>query len=267
MISSATVGQAASFSFHDMLAPGGVDIGNGVIASAQLVFTGSGAGASGNGDQGAWGGGPLNSGFDVTRDAGSNSDAIGIRALTASVSDGLANDFADSIGFSVSFSSPTFVEHFYGADIDGQGPGTTGEWMMSFGFDGASFVEPTVLLDVASRLTADDQAISTSLNTDLGLTGGQVIDTSIFVARQTTAGGASPNTGRNQALFVYDAQVTDLYFLYGAQGSHSGNDIAGAGVSGLFVADPVVAPVPLPAASLLLLAAIGGLGAVARRRA
>lgn len=221
MSASAAQAQSSSFfSIGQMLQPGGVDLGLGIKAEASLVTTGTGIPGNFMGQTGgnSYGGVFNGIGFDANRPIGMVTDATRVHITEiASIDQGFAKDFADSIGFHIEFTRngapvPIPVEYFYAIDID-----TNTEWKTSFAFDGTTFISPS--LDIASptQLSNNTETVAAATwESDLGLPG---IASSMPIAIHATGtgnGGADPDNPQNQAIFDYAGQsITDVVFLFG----------------------------------------------------
>jgi len=273
LVCAAGSAQANTISFADIIDAGtaGLAIKNGVTATAELVETGRGANSGSSGNNYSF----SDDGFDEdNRTAGENGAHTNLLARSRNVDENLGAGFENSIGIRVDFSSALSMDWFYGLDLDGPGPNSSGEWMYSFGLNGSTIVTPTTEISDPSDMVVETLGLSASVGTDLGVVTPSVLE----IARQTVAGETDPDDFANQVLFDYQgAELTSLFFLYGVQGDAPRNDVAGAGVTGFsfdqttaMPVDPMdpmqPAPVPLPAPAFMLIAAMGGLGVMKRRQ-
>jgi len=193
--------------------------------------------------------------FDPTVDPNNTFTTKIASAQARDLDEGLNNDFADYIGFTVSFSNPIELFAFGFLDLDGSTQFGQ-EWAASFALNGTTLVTPTV--------TAGDTSISVSSET-VDFSDITNSPTTLDIALQNASpGNLDPDNAKSQVMFDYGGQfVTELHFLFGLQedkgnASHSSN----SGVTGFTVVDPEI--VPEPSSTALL--GLSGLAFMLRRK-
>jgi len=254
---------AATVEFHwgDALAPGGVLLPGGAVATGEILTFGTGAGVEGRTGavQENLGGNFDGEVFDALRP---NVSALGtlIQATRAAdIDTDVGSDpYTNAIGLHVSFSQAQYIDFFYALDIDGGS--RNGEWFTSFAYNGGDLVEPTITLADTS---------------DLGIVSG-VSSTRVFpgtlniVENQTATVGLLPGAPETQAQFFVGQEITEITFVWGVHGDlpETSTSFQNSGVSSLVIeSDPiVVAPVPLPASLGFMVAGLGALGAFRLRK-
>lgn len=270
---AATSASGASVSFGAGTAPGGVQLtidGQSVTMTTTAFALGTGVIGPNHLETGA--GTSLGGTFDgtyfdaATFSGGDAADATRLNIGDASsVLNGEATDFANAIGFRVQFSQAVKLDHFYMVDIDGSN-GSVGEWGTSFALNDSQLITPTLSTAATSNvLLLQDEAISSSWSTDLGITAPTQLD----IARITTGtyansgnGGADPDEPEHQILLNYGGQSANVLYLVMGGVSPGGTGGQNSGVSAFQFDDTElgVTPVPLPATAWALLAGLGGLG-------
>ncbi|MFV0338789.1 MAG: PEP-CTERM sorting domain-containing protein [Chthoniobacterales bacterium] len=182
-----------------------------------------------------------------------------------SVDNGLSGNHADFIGFHVHFSQPTFVSDFFGLSIDGQNNKQT-EWMASFAYNGTTLQsQPTITLGSSTKLITSTENISSSwqnaVNSVISGLPGNLPSTWNFGIKKNGASSYPPDSPNAQAKFSYGVAVTDVFVLWGIQGSTTGSGGASAGVTGLNI---TLTHAPEPSSALLFF--VGGGWMLWRRR-
>ncbi|MEL6570453.1 MAG: Ig-like domain-containing protein [Pseudomonadota bacterium] len=237
---------AQTFSIGDMLAPGGVNVGGGVVATATEIGTGTGVPGVNHGDTGltnpnlgrTWQG----NGFDPNRSPGTMQQATRVNGNDFSTFDeGIAKDYADAIGFHIEFTRngapfAAPVEYFYALDVD-----AGVEWKTAFAFNGNTFVQPSFDLATPSNLATTSETVdSTTWATSLGLDIGQNIPTTYPITSPTTTNGSDPDDSPHQIIYDFGVLATDVVFLFGLQDDRSAttNGSANSGISGITLAIP-----------------------------
>ena len=263
-MASAFIGSAASaatveFHWGEALAPGGVTLPGGTVATGEILTFGSAVGAEGRTGavQENLGGVFDGTVFDRFHP---NVSALGTllqgSPAAALDTDAGSDPYTNAIGLRVSFSQAQFIDFFYALDIDGGGGNA--EWFTAYALNGAALVEPT---------------ISLAPTTDLGIVSGMSAagifpGTLNIVENQTGTGGRLPGAGETQALFQIGQEITEITFFWGVHGdlSETSTALQNSGVSSLVIEAAPVAPVPLPASLGFLMVGAGALAWVGRRK-
>lgn len=273
MAAATTPVSAASVSFGAGTAPGGVTLsisGQSVTMTTTQISLGTGQFGSNHLQTGA--GTSLGGVFDgayfdqANHAGGAAADATRLNVSNAqSVLNGEATDFANAVGFRVTFSKAVKLDHFYFVDIDGSNA-YVGEWVTSFALHGSQLITPELTTASPTNvLLLEDEAIAASWGTDLGITPPSTLD----VARTTRGtyansgnGGALPGEPDHQALADYDGQsATTLYvFMGGASAAGTGGQNSGVSAFQFDDSELGITPVPLPATAWLMIAGLSGLG-------
>ena len=233
-------------SFGDMLAPGGLQLPLGITAEATIATTGTGVPVAEHGETGNINpqlGGVFNGfGFDPTRPVSDTDLATRLRVTDlSSIDRGIDLDFKDAIGFHVKFTSggvpaPIPVDYFYGLDID-----SGSEWKAAFGFNGDTFVAPTITLHSNTDLEINTPTVNSAVwESDLGLSASQNIPTTVSMVATASGGNADPDDFDHQAIYDFGGQpLTELIFLFGLEPTRNNtNGSQNSGISSLFLRVP-----------------------------
>lgn len=174
---------------------------------------------------------------------------------------GMASDYANYIGFHVTFSAPIEFFSFGFVDMDGNVSAGRNEWAGSFAYNSSTATTsiPTITLgdSVASAVAPTGTTVDWS-----GLTGAP---TTFGVAfNNDNLEGIEPSDPTGQVKFDYGGNlVTDMYFMFGLQGEPGSNGQNNSGVTGFAVLE-AANTVPEPSAAMLL--GFGALLLASRRK-
>lgn len=171
---------------------------------------------------------------------------------------GIADDYANYIGFRVTFSAPIEMFSFGFVDMDGDISAGQNEWAASFAYNSNT---TTTFIPTATLGDGNLAALAPAGTTvDWNLPGAPATYGVAF--SNFDNGNLRPSDAESQVKFDYVGNlVTDMYFLLGTQGTDGGNGRNNSGVTGFAVLEP--ASVPEPSSAMLL-----GIGALllAKRR-
>ena len=237
--------EATPYSFGDMLASNGgpLTLPLGITATTEIVALGTGVAGNNMGVTNAspafMGGffNPGDTGWDeANRTIGIPEDMTRIHVTAAtSVTSGATTEYANAVGFKVSFSSPIPVDYFYAVDLDFD------EWKTSFGIDpSGNLVTPAHDISASANLETITPAIAnTGWEADLGLPAG-TIPANLTLTYNTPTVNVGPDDHDSQLIFDYNNQsLSEIYFFYGRTDvvpRGQGN----SGVSALFLGTPAM---------------------------
>ncbi len=196
-----------------------------------------------------------------------DSEVDGDNALTTSIQstrrrdidEGIASDYANYIGISVSFSDPISMESFGFIDLDGNVSTGQNEWVASFGTLSGVAVLPTITLGDSSNLAQRASTTMVDWNSIVGA------PTSYAIAyNNNNLNGEDPDSPSTQISFNYDEAFVDrLYFVWGLEGDQlTSNGNNRSGVTGFIVEESNIIPEP----SSTFLFGLSSLALLARRR-
>lgn len=223
--------------------------GNPITFTSSPITTGTGTAGADHGNQTISGAGPDYTGSVITSPSLSSplTTDPNLMALIhaqpyADVGNGDAGEtYHNAIGIHVHFTAPIPLATFAMIDFDG-GREERREWGTSWAYNDVTMnsIAPNITLHSTTSLATNTGVNANALYPTLNA------PTSLEFVELTVDANAAPDDLEFQAAFDYNNQsVTDLYFLYGAQGNAT-NNAQRSGVTGLALT------VPEPSSAALL---------------
>lgn len=173
-----------------------------------------------------------------------------ISAPVPGLEDGASADYNKAVGYHIKFSKPTVYSNFLFLDIDGEvsPPYSNQEWSVAFGFNGNTYIAPTITLSPGTNLDQergprpvgpnhgwrdlvnDRISPAAALNLPAGMR---------IVSQQNQQDSRDPDEINNQYLASFNSTqpITDFFVLWGIVQSFKdpGNNVQNSAISPISV--------------------------------